>query len=135
MNALTVCQPYAELIARLEKPIENRGWYTPYRGSLAIHAGRSKSWMDDAGVYGIDDYRVLAFGAIVAVSQLVACLDIGKPWPDRFAPLQRHEHANGRWCWILEDVRRLTVPIPCAGARLLWSVPPAIEARILAEMA
>jgi len=127
MKALTVCQPYAELIARLEKPIENRTWYTSYRGPLVIQAGVSKAWMDDAGVYGIDDDQVLPFGAVVAVSQLVACLDIQKPWPDRFSRLQRHEHANGRWCWILEDVRRLAVPIPCGGARGLWPVPFSLQ--------
>lgn len=41
MKGLTLTQPYATLIALLEKDIETRGWRTDYRGSLAIHAGQS----------------------------------------------------------------------------------------------
>lgn len=40
MKALTISQPYASLIARGEKFVENRRWPTPYRGPLAIHAGK-----------------------------------------------------------------------------------------------
>lgn len=35
MKALTIHQPYAELIRRGEKVIENRTWPTSYRGPLA----------------------------------------------------------------------------------------------------
>ena len=47
MKALTICQPYAEMIANHEKPIENRTWPTSYRGPLAIHAGKSRAWLPD----------------------------------------------------------------------------------------
>lgn len=56
MKALTICQPYAELIARGDKPIENRTWPTHYRGPLLIHAGKSRAWLDgdEDRVYQID---------------------------------------------------------------------------------
>ena len=41
MKALTVHQPYATFLARGIKAYETRGWYTPHRGELAIHAGKS----------------------------------------------------------------------------------------------
>lgn len=114
MRALTVCQPYAELIARGDKPIENRTWATTYRGPLAIHAGKSREWLDDT-----DDTNGMVFGAVVAVADLVACVHIDQAWPGRWRHLQAHEHANGPWCWVLENVRRMN-PVPYRGAQGLW---------------
>jgi hypothetical protein len=41
MKALTVQQPYAQLLAWGEKWFETRTWRTKYRGPVAIHAGRN----------------------------------------------------------------------------------------------
>lgn len=121
MKALTICQPYAELIARGDKPIENRTWPTSYRGPLAIHAGKSRAWLDEeAALYAID-VRAIPFGAIVAVADLVACLRLDLQWPNRWEPLREHEHANGPFCWILENVRRVN-PVPFRGAQGLFDV-------------
>lgn len=51
LRALTVCQPFAHLIALPDsddrmKRVENRTWHTPHRGELLIHAGRSRKWLD-----------------------------------------------------------------------------------------
>jgi len=119
MKALTVCQPYAELIARGDKPIENRTWSTPYRGRLMIHAGKSRDWLGDSAGYRLDP-STFAMGAVVATAEVVACLNIRAPWPMAYADLQIHEHANGPWCWILEDVQRLRRPVFCQGAQGLW---------------
>ena len=39
MRAITIRQPWAELILRGEKDVENRSWRTNHRGLLLIHAG------------------------------------------------------------------------------------------------
>lgn len=121
MKAITVCNPYPELILRLEKPIENRNQHWSYRGPILLHAGKSRSWMD------ADDYRVypnLSWGAIVGSMNIVACLELEspKPWPAEYAHLRDHEHANGDWCLILSDVRRFLKPIECNGALGLWDI-------------
>lgn len=116
MKALTICQPYAELIARGVKPIENRTWYTPYRGPLAIHAGKSREWMDPDD---LEAYPDMAFGAVVAIVNVVGCFSMGDKWPDAFRHLHQHEHANGPYCWILYDVQRID-PIPARGAQGIW---------------
>lgn len=116
MKALTICQPYAELIARREKPIENRTWPTAYRGQIAIHAGKSRDWLDDVD----EEYHPnMAFGAVVAIANLVDCLRVER-LPEN---LRGNEHANGPWCFVLRDVRRLAKPIPWRGAQGLWDVP------------
>lgn len=121
MKAVTICQPYAELIARGDKPIENRSWPTSYRGPLAIHAGKSRAWLGD------DDerkYGPFIYGAVVAVADLVACLNIRDAWqwPADHKWLAAHEHANGPWCWVLDNIRRLPTPIPARGAQGLFDI-------------
>jgi len=41
MLCLSVKQPWAALIVQGTKNIENRDWYTDYRGPLLIHAGKT----------------------------------------------------------------------------------------------
>jgi hypothetical protein len=130
MKALTICQPYAELIARGEKRVENREWPTRYRGPLLIHAGKSRDWLNGetdlelANEFG----RRIEFGAIVAKAQLVACLhiddiDCGKHDKD-FPWLRDHNHTSGTWCLILDEVERLPEPIVWRGAQGLWEYSP-----------
>lgn len=99
MKALTVRQPWAQLIALGVKSIETRSWSTGYRGPLAVHAGRA---LPPKGDLHIGDYTVmwngddtwgmarhrptydqstwvrrLPLGAVVAVADLVDVVPIG----------------------------------------------------------
>lgn len=47
MRTLSVRQPWAYLLSRGWKDIENRTWSTEYRGPLLIHAGTKKMTKDD----------------------------------------------------------------------------------------
>ena len=114
MKALTICQPYAELIARGEKPIENRNYPIRYRGPLAIHAGKSRGWLDHDD---LTEYPDMVFGAVVAIAILYDCVRV----VDLPRDLREHEHANGPWCWLLKDVRRLSAPMPMNGKQGLWN--------------
>lgn len=40
-KAISIRQPWADLIVWGDKDIENRGWYTSYRGPIFIHASRT----------------------------------------------------------------------------------------------
>lgn len=47
MKMITVRQPWASLIANGSKRIETRGYSTPYRGPIIIHAAKStRTWRD-----------------------------------------------------------------------------------------
>ncbi len=113
MKAITVCQPYADMIAKGEKIIENRTWPTNYRGHLAIHAGRSKAWMDHEDLV---ERPEMSFGAVVALARLVGCVRV----EDLPPALSARDDANGPWCWILEDVTPFQEPIPAVGKQGLW---------------
>lgn len=140
MKALTICQPYAELIARcdvretwpdhLRKPMENRTWCTSYRGPLLIHAGKSRAWLgdddEDAALYSVN-VSTVAFGAIVAEAELYDCLAVEKLPAD----LAANEHANGPFCLLVRNVRRLPEPIPYRGAQGLFDIPESVLAGAL----
>ena len=128
MKAITICQPYPRLILIGEKPVENRSWYTAYRGPLLIHAGKSRQWL------GADDEQQarnasdpLLFGAIVGYCSLAACVKVqdieaGKH-DHRFPQLIGRAHCYGPWCWVLENIHRLETPISCNGKQGLWNFP------------
>lgn len=128
MKALTISQPYASLIADGEKWIENRTWETRYRGRLAIHAGKGTQYLDRTR---LADYPT---GVVLATCDLVACFSLqwiefmAKKRPKIFAngterywsEIARHQHAEGPWCWVLQHVERLPVPIAASGKQGLW---------------
>lgn len=123
MRALTICQPYAHLIVTGEKRVENRTWPTRYRGPLAIHAGKSLEWMGD-----YTRTPDMAFGAIVGVADLVDCVDVDDDSDltracAKYQWFATHEHVNGPFCFVLNNVRRLAVPVPWKGAQGFWEVP------------
>lgn len=125
MKALTICNPFAHLIAIGGKPVENRTWYTKYRGRLAIHAGMSRAWLTPGDE---DHWADMVYGGIVAVAMLSECIRIDRllqyakrdPW---WREVAEHEHTVGPWCWLLRSVCRLPKPVMIRGQGGLWDVP------------
>lgn len=137
--ALTICQPYAELIARGEKVVENRVWDTKHRGPLLIHAGKSTAWLKSEPELP----ERMDFGAIVAICELVDSVhyrlmsttqSLIRP-PRGYEWLQDDRHACGPWCWILENVRRLPEPVRCDGNQRFWTPPTHVMALVEKQLA
>jgi activating signal cointegrator 1 len=127
LKSLTISQPFASLIADGSKFTENRKWLTSYRGPLAIHAGKGTQYLTKSELAGYPH------GCIVAIANLVACIrleDILDSEPLRIIAGSRytvgdivsHKHAEGPYCWVLDDVVKLNEPVPCNGAQGLWGV-------------
>ena len=140
MKAITICQPYAELICLpatdpRHKRVENREWPTRYRGPLLIHAGKNQGWLEiepgDDGKPWDANYEIplasMQFGAVVATCNLIDCLRIDRieagQYDKQYPWLREHQHASGTWCFVLADVVRLPNPIPWRGAQGLWDIP------------
>ena len=129
MKALTISQPFASLIADGSKWIENRTWPTSYRGALAIHAGKGTQYLDK------DELKEYPTGCVIAVARLVSCVTLNSiqhsaaHYGTLFVPGARRtwrevaadRHAEGPWCWILEDVL-LVEHVPIRGAQGLWDL-------------
>lgn len=133
MKALTISQPYASLIADGKKFVENRTWMCRYTGSLAIHAGKGTQYLSR------DELRRYPSGAIVAVCRVTGCLFVPQARASvssgvEFSELDSwtlpalrrivaHEHTEGPYGIVLQDVVKLDTPIPVKGAQGLWNVP------------
>lgn len=125
MKALTVSQPFASLIATGEKFVENRTYQISHRGELAIHAGKGRQYLTKT------ELAAYPTGHVIAVAKLVACVKLSEVAErGRFTPIEGsrytvgdildHEHTEGPWCWILEDIRKLKVPKQINGQQGLW---------------
>ena len=110
MRAVTIRQPWAELIVRGEKDVENRSWRTHHRGPLLIHAGARADAASFAG-HGVSDDA--GRSAIIGVVELIDCTqERTSRW-----------HEEGCWGWYLAGARRFRKPIPMKGRRGLFEVP------------
>jgi hypothetical protein len=154
MRAISLTQPWAQLVALGKKTIETRSWRTPYTGPIAIHAAKAmppealalrltEPFFSALGTDGLRAIDGTARGAIVAVGNLAGCRTtnpgvLGRPddaplaWSDEYA---FGDYSPGRWMWFLEDVRALPEPIACRGALGLWDVPWDVEGRIARQLA
>jgi hypothetical protein len=128
MKAISIRQPWAELILQGRKTIELRTWQTHYRGRIAIHA--SQTVREEACVaYGLDPARVVR-GALLGTVELAGIL----PLDERGWEKLRDQHLSLRdvpgpmFGWRLEDPQRLPQPIPMRGRMSLFNVPDEVVA-------
>lgn len=120
MKALTILQPYAHLITVVqEKTVENRSWRTDYRGPLLIHAGKSRTYLNDR-----DEtvYPGMTFGAIIGRADLYDCRRAGDVRLDLMRPIERN-HVHGPHCFMLRNVVAFGRPIPWRGKQGFFDVP------------
>jgi hypothetical protein len=76
---ISIRQPWATLIVRGIKDIENRSWPTKYRGPVLVHASLRPSVLslaDIARQFSIElpSYELL-FGGIVGATNIIDCVD------------------------------------------------------------
>ena len=103
MKALSVKQPWANLIAAGDKTIETRRWATEYRGDLLIVSTKAPK-IEPAG-YALAIVRVIDCRPMTEPDEPEACC----AWyPDAYA-------------WVLDDIRRIE-PFPVKGQLGIYEV-------------
>jgi hypothetical protein len=121
MKALSLKQPWAELVLQKRKTIETRTWNTKFRGAFLIHASKQV----DARAMKEFGFTALPMGCIVGRAELV---DV-KPYYTREsfeADAKHHEvryfdwHKT-RYGFILRNVERCK-PVPQRGALNFFEV-------------
>ena len=73
MRILTIRQPWAHLIVRDGKDIENRDWPTKYRGPFLVHAAQRID-LDGCKRHRIDPDKLVT-GGVVGMAEIVDCVD------------------------------------------------------------
>jgi len=123
MQAITLHQPWASLIAIGAKSYETRSWSTNYRGPIAIHAGKVQDSSNSRllKLAGVSNISELPAGAVVAIAELIDCVQMTSEF---IASQSETEQACGDWtpgryAWKLENVRAIE-PIAIAGKQGLW---------------
>ena len=123
MKALTIKQPWAELIIEGYKKYEFRSWKTKYRGKILIHAGMS---LERDMVSRFKDYNLsYTMGAIIGEAILEDCILVDKEFNDelrRIDPLVygRSNHIE-TYAWKLTHVIKYDKPIEIKGQLGLWN--------------
>lgn len=102
-KALSVKQPWANMIASGEKTIETRAWPTDYRGDLLIVSSKTP--------------RIEPAGYAIAVARLVDCRHMTKRDEIRARCLVY----PGAYAWVLIDIRPIT-PTPVTGKPGIYDV-------------
>ncbi len=111
MKALSLKQPFAELILEGKKTIELRKWSTNFRGEFLIHASKNpdKESMERFGL------KNLPLGMIVGKAELVNIKKYeNKEEHDNDKNLHLASDVWGDYGFILENPIRIK-PIPCKG--------------------
>ncbi len=129
MKALSIRPAWAHAITHLGKRVENRTWRTTYRGPILIHASSTMRPEDIAALEAIVGRKIdvasLHRGAIVAIADLVDCVDAAK--------------ASSKWtfgpiAWRLRNVRPLKHPVQASGKLGLWQPGVALLRQVSAAL-
>jgi len=121
MLALSIRQPWASLILKAGKDIENRCWPTKVRGRILIHAakGCTRDELEDAldfaeeacGTRYSVDLKTIARGGIIGSVEIVDCVSKSvSPW------------FMGKYGFVLRDPQPLPF-VPWKGQLGFFNVP------------
>lgn len=146
MYALSLVQPWAQLIADGRKKIETRSWQAAPAmlkiGDLYVIAASAKMSAEDQWAalefgYTAEVMPVFVKGAALCVVRHKGCYPTDViVQADKFTE-EEESYGNyepGRWGWMLELVHVLERPIPVKGRLGLWPLPVDVEAEIVQQM-
>lgn len=116
MKAITLWQPWAQLIADGRKKVETRPRPWNYNGLVFIHAGQHVD--REACIRFGYDPDTIPRGAIVAVAYKCGCVQFPSPLavPDDYG-----DFTAGRYGYPFITARK-TVPFPIKGHQGFWSM-------------
>lgn len=123
MKALTIKQPWAQLIIEGYKKYEFRSWKTKYRGKILIHAGMSLE-RDMASRF--KDYNLTyTKGAIIGEATLEDCILVDKEFNEELRKINplvygRSNHVE-TYAWKLTNIVKYGKPIEIKGQLGLWN--------------
>lgn len=129
MKALSLTQPYAELIKNGVKHIETRSWKTGYRGILYIHASAAKIPKESSSngeLMKMAAASRLDYGKIICSCRLMDCVKMTADFVEEIRRDHPKEYlagiyAPGRYAWMLDDIHVLEKPIEMKGHLGLWN--------------
>jgi len=116
MKALTLKQPWTELVLQGKKKIELRKWNTHFRGKFLIHSSKTPD-IKSMKRFG---FETLPCGFILGMARLV---DVKKYKNEKEFSLDKNKHLAtskwGKYGFILSGVKRVK-PLEAKGSLNFW---------------
>jgi len=118
MKALTIKQPWAWLIIRGWKDVENRTWKTNYRGPILIHTSKQWNVKDLEAANRIiypttlsDNVEHYNLGYVIGIAELYDCV----------------EHHDSKWFegpygFLLKNAKQFAIPMKYKGQLGLFDI-------------
>lgn len=117
MKALSLKQPWAELVVSGKKKIEIRKWNTHFRGEFMVHASKTPD-ISAMKKFGFD---LLPLGVILGKAKLI---DVKHYENDKEFLMDAGLHLAssdwGNFGFVLQDVERFKEPIKAKGSLNFW---------------
>jgi hypothetical protein len=119
MKALSLRQPYAELIVIGQKTIELRKWNTKHRGKFLVHASKYQPKPSELEPFKLN-INNLEFGALIGTAELVSVKDYDKLEENEWQnDIPRHcagiDYITSTKGFVLKNAIKFPNPIPCKG--------------------
>lgn len=140
MLAISIKQPWTDLLVRGAKSIEVRTWLPPSKligEVVAIHAGKehdgnAPEW---ARLAGAQTHAILRLGGIIGTAKLVDFFHFSKDEWNEFQAF--HLNPLNWWTpglcgWEFSEPIRFERIIPCKGQLRFWELDEVIEGRVKA---
>lgn len=130
--ALSVKQPWAELIVSGRKRMELRSWSTPYRGPIWLHTGAAPDEQAMA-YFGISHLFTGGYIGLVTIEDVLPIDGVRwRQWQDLH--LDPGSGGSGLLGWLLGEPHRLSEPVKGSGSIKLFTVPPNIAMALEAQL-
>ncbi|MFX0195177.1 MAG: ASCH domain-containing protein [Candidatus Hodarchaeota archaeon] len=122
--AISIRQPWAELILRGKKTIEVRSWDSAYRGMLYLHTGKFPYGYKALDLGLQDVFRGGYVGTIELAAIVPFTLELWEQW--RELHLLDGQFRQGLFAWMIRNPRRFKNPIPGPGALGIFHPDPSV---------
>jgi len=127
MKALSIRQPWADLIMLGVKNVENRTWSTNHKGPLLVHAPKTidenalkrGEILNALGVRRAEDYEPVT-GAILGEVTVQGCVEMNTP--EGLTMRKTNRWCSGPFMFVLSDPQRWDPPVVCPGKQGLFDV-------------
>lgn len=108
MKAISLKQPWANLVASGKKTIETRKWSTKYRGDLVICSSQNP--------------KIESYGRALCVVELYDIKPMNKKDENK-ACIKTYP---GAYAWFLRNLRQINPPIPVKGSLKIFNLKLAL---------
>ena len=129
--ALSIRQPWMDMIIREVKTMEIRSWRVDRRGLIALHAPRRIDF-SAAYFYGYKNPWTMQRGKIIAVAEIADVMNLDTESWIEFVSKHRQPLPllEGSYGVLLKNVRPLEHPVVCRGRQMLFPLADDVAARV-----